>query len=251
MPPQTLFLSFGENVHLFPTRERGFGQGWGQAVQQLGPGHRERNHSGPVVTFALSCRVFRDLMPHPEAWRSPRELQLGLQKRFGLVPTAWGRGPSGAAGTRRAGLRDGNHGEKSPWLGFQRAGSRGVLSGPTLHEYVCCTGSTLRISSTVPVSTTFASSSRRSRARSGHVPLAPGRVRAATTKSSSGAGEHSRRLTMAQPRTAEGSRESARAGPCRGQDRTGPQQGGGFASLDVKSRCGMNSIRDGMALHNE
>ena len=93
-----------------------------------------------------------------------------------------------------------------------------------MHEYVCCTGSTLRISSTVPVSTTFASSSRLSSARSGHVPSAPGRARAATTRSSSsgcrGARPDGRRLAMA--RAEDGGRRPEQAhGPGRARDWTG------------------------------
>lgn len=40
----------------------------GQPLLQLGPGHHEKNQNGPAVTFALSCRVFRDLEPHPQTW---------------------------------------------------------------------------------------------------------------------------------------------------------------------------------------
>lgn len=84
----------------------------------------------------------------------------------------------------------------------------------------------MRISSTVPVSTTFASSSRRSSARSGHVPSAPGRARTATTRSSSGcrrAQRDGRGLAMARAEAAEGcrSKRGGRAVPGTGLDRTG------------------------------
>lgn len=144
---------------------------------------------------------------------------------------------------RREGLRARGPGwrGKRPSTQASRRGLLGGVSGtrrgPTLHEYVCCTGSTLRISSTVPVSTTFASSSRRSSARSGHVPSALGRARAATTRSSSsgcsGAEPDGHRLAMARAedggRRPEQARGPGRAGNGTRQDGTQLQGGGGSA----------------------
>lgn len=116
----------GGEVHLFPTREWALA-GEGRPSPGLGPAHRGQDRSGPAGTFLRSSRVFRNLAPHPEAWRSPREREQGLRSVWVSFPRPGAGVPAGRRTREGRDSGPGSEGEEAPGRASRGWGTGGPV----------------------------------------------------------------------------------------------------------------------------